>query len=119
MVLLHASSQREHSQGHRHRAAAERGAVMQAVVRVRDLVKHFGTFTAVDHISFEVRRGEIFGLLGPNGAGKTTTFRMLCGLLRAERAESWRWRVRTCATPARRRARRSAMWRRSSRSTAA
>ena len=43
----------------------------------------FGAFTAVDHVSFEVRRGEIFGLLGPNGAGKTTTFRMLCGLLPA------------------------------------
>jgi ABC-type multidrug transport system ATPase subunit/ABC-type multidrug transport system permease subunit len=51
------------------------------VVGVRDLVRRFGKFTAVDHISFDVRRGEIFGLLGPNGAGKTTTFRMLCGLL--------------------------------------
>jgi len=50
---------------------------------VRDLVRQFGAFTAVDHISFEVARGEIFGLLGPNGAGKTTTFRMLCGLLPA------------------------------------
>src|SRR5581483_7601608 len=54
-----------------------------AVVEVRDLVKRFGDFTAVNHVSFEVRRGEIFGLLGPNGAGKTTTFRMLCGLLPA------------------------------------
>jgi ABC-2 type transport system ATP-binding protein len=53
------------------------------VVYVRDLVRQFGNFTAVDHISFDVRRGEIFGLLGPNGAGKTTTFRMLCGLLPA------------------------------------
>ncbi len=53
----------------------------EVVVRVRDLVKRFGAFTAVDHVGFEVRRGEIFGLLGPNGAGKTTTFRMLCGLL--------------------------------------
>ncbi len=52
-------------------------------VEVRDLVRQFGAFTAVDHISFSVRRGEIFGLLGPNGAGKTTTFRMLCGLLPA------------------------------------
>ncbi|HEV2443702.1 MAG TPA: ATP-binding cassette domain-containing protein [Steroidobacteraceae bacterium] len=52
-----------------------------AVVEVLDLVKRFGDFTAVNHVSFEVRRGEIFGLLGPNGAGKTTTFRMLCGLL--------------------------------------
>jgi ABC-2 type transport system ATP-binding protein len=55
----------------------------EVVVAVRDLVRRFGTFTAVDHIGFEVRRGEIFGLLGPNGAGKTTTFRMLCGLLPA------------------------------------
>ncbi len=51
--------------------------------QVRELVRQFGAFTAVDHISFEVARGEIFGLLGPNGAGKTTTFRMLCGLLPA------------------------------------
>jgi ABC-2 type transport system ATP-binding protein len=46
-------------------------------------VRRFGKFTAVDHINFEVKRGEIYGLLGPNGAGKTTTFRMLCGLLQA------------------------------------
>jgi len=52
-------------------------------VRVHDLVRQFGSFTAVNHISFDVKRGEIFGLLGPNGAGKTTTFRMLCGLLPA------------------------------------
>jgi pyoluteorin transport system ATP-binding protein len=53
------------------------------VVAVGDLVRRFGAFTAVDHVGFEVRRGQIFGLLGPNGAGKTTTFRMLCGLLPA------------------------------------
>jgi ABC-2 type transport system ATP-binding protein len=53
------------------------------VIKVRDLVRRFGDFTAVDHVSFEVRHGEMFGLLGPNGAGKTTTFRMLCGLLPA------------------------------------
>ncbi len=53
----------------------------EIVIEVRDLVRKFGDFTAVDHISFSVRRGEIFGLLGPNGAGKTTTFHMLCGLL--------------------------------------
>jgi len=58
--------------------AARNGEV---VVRVADLSKRFGAFTAVNHIGFEVCRGEIFGLLGPNGAGKTTTFRMLCGLL--------------------------------------
>ncbi len=47
----------------------------------KSLVKHFGTFAAVDGINFAVRKGEIFGLLGPNGAGKSTTFKMLCGLL--------------------------------------
>ncbi len=55
----------------------------EAVVEVRDLVRKFGSFIAVNHVNFEVHRGEIFGLLGPNGAGKTTTFRMLCGLLAA------------------------------------
>jgi ABC-2 type transport system ATP-binding protein len=50
-------------------------------VEIRDLVKRFGAFTAVDHVSLEVRRGEIFGFLGPNGAGKSTTMRILCGLL--------------------------------------
>ena len=55
----------------------------EVVVEVRDLVRRFGDFVAVNKISFDVRRGEIFGLLGPNGAGKTTTFRMLCGLLSA------------------------------------
>lgn len=49
---------------------------------VKDLEKRFGNFTAVDHISFEVARGEIFGFLGPNGAGKSTTIRILCGILK-------------------------------------
>jgi ABC-2 type transport system ATP-binding protein len=53
------------------------------MVQVRGLVRRFRSFVAVDHVSFEVQRGEIFGLLGPNGAGKTTSFRMLCGLLPA------------------------------------
>jgi ABC-2 type transport system ATP-binding protein len=53
----------------------------QPAVHVRGLVRRFGAFVAVDDVSFDVPRGEIFGLLGPNGAGKTTTFRMLCGLL--------------------------------------
>ncbi len=53
----------------------------EVVIRIRDLVRTFGSFRAVDGIGFEVRRGEIFGLLGPNGAGKSTTFKMLCGLL--------------------------------------
>jgi ABC-2 type transport system ATP-binding protein len=51
-------------------------------VVVDNLVKKFGDFVAVDHVSLETRRGEIFGFLGPNGAGKSTTIRMLCGLLR-------------------------------------
>jgi drug efflux transport system ATP-binding protein len=50
-------------------------------VVIKDLVKRFGDFVAVDHISLETRTGEIFGFLGPNGAGKSTTIRMLCGLL--------------------------------------
>ena len=50
------------------------------VIYTRELTKRFGTFTAVDRISFNVRRGEIFGFLGANGAGKTTAMRMLCGL---------------------------------------
>lgn len=50
------------------------------VIEVEQLTKRFGSFTAVDHISFQVNRGEIFGFLGANGAGKTTAMRMLCGL---------------------------------------
>ncbi len=50
-------------------------------VKAEGLVRRFGPFTAVDHVSFEVGEGSIFGFLGPNGAGKTTTIRMLCGLL--------------------------------------
>ncbi len=55
----------------------------EPIIEVRNLVRRFGAFTAVDNVSFSVGRGEVFGLLGPNGAGKTTTFRMLCGLLPA------------------------------------
>ncbi|HSM37659.1 MAG TPA: ABC transporter ATP-binding protein, partial [Longimicrobiales bacterium] len=50
-------------------------------IEVHDITRRFGDFTAVDHVSFAVDRGEIFGFLGPNGAGKTTTIRMLTGLL--------------------------------------
>ena len=53
----------------------------ESVVVVEQLVKRFGSFVAVDHISFDARRGEVFGFLGPNGAGKSTTIRILCGLL--------------------------------------
>ena len=54
----------------------------ETVIRADRLTKRFGDFVAVDHISFGVRRGEIFGFLGANGAGKTTAMRMLCGLSR-------------------------------------
>jgi len=50
-------------------------------VVVENLEKRFGSFVAVDRVSFQVRRGEVFGFLGPNGAGKSTTIRMLCGIL--------------------------------------
>src|SRR3954462_10119300 len=50
-------------------------------IEVRSLTKRFGTFTAVDHVSFEVKQGEIFGMLGPNGAGKSTLIRMLTTLV--------------------------------------
>ena len=52
----------------------------ETVISVKDITKKFGSFTAVDHITLQVRRGEIFGFLGANGAGKTTAMRMLCGL---------------------------------------
>jgi len=51
-------------------------------VEAHELVKRFGDFVAVDHVNFQVARGEIFGFLGPNGAGKSTAIRILCGLLR-------------------------------------
>src|SRR5579875_2146492 len=53
-----------------------------ASVVVEELVKRFGTFTAVDRITFAAYKGEVFGFLGPNGSGKSTTIRILCGLLR-------------------------------------
>src|SRR6266542_440479 len=92
MILLRQSTDKaKRGQGDNERSVAPRLPVSlsanfprgESAVQVRDLVRRFGTFTAVDHVNFEVRRGEIFGLLGPNGAGKTTTFRMLCGLLPA------------------------------------
>lgn len=52
----------------------------EKTITARNLTKRFGAFTAVDHISFDVNKGEIFGFLGANGAGKTTAMRMLCGL---------------------------------------
>jgi len=71
----------------------EQGGVRPAdasdAVRVRDLTRKFGDFTAVDRVTFDVRQGQIFGFLGPNGAGKTTTIRMLIGLLPPTSGEGW------------------------------
>jgi len=58
-------------------------------VEIKDLVKTFGAFVAVDHVSLTVPKGEIFGFLGPNGAGKSTTIRMLCGLLTPTAGRAW------------------------------
>lgn len=63
--------------------------VHNPVIRAVGLTKRFGDFTAVDHISFEVSAGEIFGFLGANGAGKTTAMRMLCGLSRPTEGEGF------------------------------
>ena len=53
----------------------------EPAIQVADLTKRFGRFVAVDRVSFQIRRGEVFGFLGPNGSGKSTTIRMLCGIL--------------------------------------
>lgn len=60
----------------------------EKAIETIQLTKIFGDFTAVDQVSFEIPRGEIFGLLGPNGAGKTTTIRMLCGILEPTAGEA-------------------------------
>jgi ABC-2 type transport system ATP-binding protein len=57
---------------------------MEYAIAIQELTKKYGDITAVDHISFEVERGEIFGFLGPNGAGKTTTIRILTGLVKPD-----------------------------------
>jgi ABC-2 type transport system ATP-binding protein len=64
-------------------------ANQQPSVRVHNLVKRFGSFIAVDHVTFEAMPGEIFGFLGPNGSGKSTTIRILCGLLRPTSGEAY------------------------------
>ena len=63
-------------------AGLPRDSAGRDAIEVRGLTRRFGQFVAVDNVSFDVQRGEIFGFLGSNGAGKSTTIRMLCGLLR-------------------------------------
>ena len=62
---------------------------MSEAVRVKELTRKFGDFTAVDRVTFDVGEGQIFGFLGPNGAGKTTTIRMLIGLLLPTSGKGW------------------------------
>ena len=57
-------------------------------IEVSNLTKHYGQILAVDHIGFEVKKGELFGFLGPNGAGKTTTIRMLTGVIKKDEGEA-------------------------------
>ena len=61
---------------------------MTAIIEVRTLTRRFGEHTAVNGVSFEVERGEVFGLLGPNGAGKSTTIKMLTTLLSPNSGEA-------------------------------
>ncbi|MGB5231403.1 MAG: ribosome-associated ATPase/putative transporter RbbA [Desulfoprunum sp.] len=64
-------------------------ATGEAAIEAHDLTMRFGNFTAVDHVSFRIDRGEIFGFLGSNGCGKTTTMKMLTGLLPASEGQAW------------------------------
>ena len=61
----------------------------EIAIEARDLTMRFGDFTAVDHVNFRIRRGEIFGFLGSNGCGKTTTMKVLTGLLPASEGQAW------------------------------
>ena len=57
---------------------------MEAAIKITDLKKSYGSVSAVNDVSYQVNRGEMFGLVGPDGAGKTTTMRMLVGLLKPD-----------------------------------
>lgn len=63
--------------------------IQQPVIRVQNLTKAFGGFTAVNRINFDITQGEILGFLGPNGAGKTTTIKMITGLLKITSGDVW------------------------------
>jgi len=68
---------------------SERKNSMESVINVKSATRRFGTLVAVNGLSFEVKRGELFGLLGPNGAGKTTTINLITGMLRKDAGEIW------------------------------
>lgn len=70
-------------------AATTLPADAEPAIRARNLTRRFGDFTAVDNVSFDIAKGEIFGFLGSNGCGKTTTMKMLTGLLPASDGEAW------------------------------
>ena len=61
----------------------------ETALEIRNLVRYYGDLLAVDNLSLQVRKGEVFGFLGPNGAGKTTSIRMMCGLLKPTSGEVW------------------------------
>ncbi|NGE24208.1 ATP-binding cassette domain-containing protein, partial [Klebsiella pneumoniae] len=61
----------------------------EIAIEAQDLTMRFGSFTAVDHVSFRIPKGEIFGFLGSNGCGKSTTMKMLTGLLQATEGKAW------------------------------
>ena len=70
-------------------------------IEVKNLAKPFGEVTAIDGVTFQVAKGEVFGLLGPNGAGKTTTIRMLCCLIPKPSGDAQIWTVVRLITEAR------------------
>ena len=80
-LLGRATAAQEKNQEAYSAAQFKPGETTETIIEIKNLSRFFGSFCAVKNISFDVRKGEIFGLLGANGAGKTTTFRMLCGLL--------------------------------------
>src|SRR5690606_36200405 len=65
------------------------GTEADIAIKAQDLTMRFGDFVAVDHVSFSIRRGEIFGFLGSNGCGKSTTMKMLTGLMPASEGSAW------------------------------
>lgn len=72
---------------------------LSSAITVRNITKRFGKVLAVDNISFDVKKGEIFGFLGPNGAGKTTTIRMLTGILTPDSGKIWIHGIDTARDP--------------------